>query len=135
VVVYSPLARGVLTGKYRENEPAEAGSRAARADKRLMQTEYRPESLTLAQRFKAHAERRGFTASRFATAWVLNNRLVAGVIAGPRTLEQWQDYVAAASIVLTADDEGFVDSLVAPGHASTHGYTDPLYPVTGRRAR
>jgi hypothetical protein len=36
---------------------------------------------------------------------------------------------------LTAADEALVDSLVAPGHASTPGYTDPVYPVTGRRPR
>jgi aryl-alcohol dehydrogenase-like predicted oxidoreductase len=70
-----------------------------------------------------------------AVAWVLNNRLVDGVIAGPRTLAQWQDYVAALAVRVDADDERFVDDLVRPGHASTHGYTDPQYPVTGRQPR
>ena len=134
VVSYSPLARGVLTGKYRPAEAPEPGSRAARADKRLMQTEFRPESLALSQQVVAHAERRGMTASQFATAWVLANRLVGGVIAGPRTLAQWNDYLAALPLHLSAEDEAFVDSLVPPGHASTHGYTDPIYPVTGRVA-
>jgi aryl-alcohol dehydrogenase-like predicted oxidoreductase len=133
VVSYSPLARGVLTGKYREGEAPEAGSRASRNDRRLMQTEWRPESLALAQRFKAHAQQRGVSPSQLATAWVLNNRLIAGVIGGPRTLAQWQDYLAALSVTVTAEDEALVDALVPPGHASTHGYTDPLYPVTGRQ--
>ena len=48
---------------------------------------------------------------------------------------QWEDYVAALALRLGAEDEAFIDSLVAPGHASTHGYTDPLYPVTGRVPR
>jgi aryl-alcohol dehydrogenase-like predicted oxidoreductase len=135
VVSYSPLARGVLTAKYRPDAAPEAGTRAARHDPRLMQTEWRPESLALAQRFKVHAEQRGIPASQFAAAWVLNNRLVAGVIAGPRTLAQWTDYLGATAHALTADDEAFVDALVAPGHASTHGYTDPVYPVTGRVPR
>ncbi len=134
VVSYSPLARGVLTGKYAPGAAPAAGSRAARADARLMQTEYRPESLALAQRFKAHAEQRGMTASQFAAAWVLANRLVAGAVAGPRTLAQWSDYLDALRHRLTADDEAFVDGLVPPGHASTHGYTDPIYPVSGRIA-
>ena len=134
VVSYSPLARGVLTGKYKTSETPEPGSRAARADKRLMQTEFRPESLALSQQVRAHAERRGMTASQFATAWVLANRLVSGVIAGPRTLAQWSDYLGALALHLTAEDEAFVDALVAPGHASTHGYTDPIYPVRGRVA-
>ena len=66
---------------------------------------------------------------------MLNNRLVGGVIAGPRTLAQWNDYVAALALQLDVDDEAFVDGLVPAGHASTHGYTDPLYPVTGRVAK
>jgi aryl-alcohol dehydrogenase (NADP+) len=135
VVSYSPLARGVLTGKYQPGAAPDPGSRAARNDRRLMQTEWRPESVSLAQRFKDHAETRGLSASHFATAWVLNNRLVDGVIAGPRTLAQWTDYLGATTHVLTAADEAFIDGLVAPGHASTHGYTDPQYPVTGRVPR
>ena len=135
VVSYSPLARGVLSGKYAPGSAPPADSRAARNDKRLMQTEWRPESLALAQRFSAHAVARGITPSQLAVAWALHNRLISGVIAGPRTLAQWHDYVAALSVSLTPEDEALVDSLVAPGHASTHGYTDPAYPVTGRQPR
>ena len=134
VVAYSPLARGVLTGKYKPGAEPEAGSRAARGDKRIHQTEFRPESLELSQRFKAHAQARGLSATQFAIAWVLNNRQVNGVIGGPRTLDQWKDYIAALSLKLTADDESFVDQLVPPGYASTHGYNDPMYPLTGRTA-
>ncbi len=135
VVSYSPLARGVLTGKYQPAAAPAPGTRAARADRRLMQTEFRPESLALSQQVRAHAERRGATASQFATAWVLANRLVAGVIAGPRTLAQWGDYLGALPLQLDVDDEAFIDGLVPAGHASTHGYTDPIYPVTGRAAK
>ena len=131
-VTYSPLARGVLTGKYSPETQPPADSRAARADRRLMQTEWRPESIALAQAFRAHAQARGVSASQLAIAWVLNNRLVSGVIAGPRTLEQWRDYVAALSVQVTAEDERWVDERVPPGHASTFGYTDPQYPVSGR---
>ena len=134
VVVYSPLARGVLTGKYKPGAEPEAGSRAARGDKRIHQTEFRPESLELAQRFKAHAEARGMSPTQFAIAWVLNNQQVNGVIGGPRTLDQWKDYIAALSLKLNAEDESFVDQLVPPGYASTHGYNDPMYPLTGRTA-
>lgn len=131
-VTYSPLARGVLTGKYRPGAQPPADSRAARADLRLMQTEWRPESLVLSQAFRAHAEARGVSAAQLAIAWVLNNRLVNGVIAGPRTLAQWRDYVAAQVVHVTADDERWIDEHVPPGHASTFGYTDPQYPVAGR---
>ena len=57
---------------------------------------------------------------------------VSSVIAGPRTLQQWQDYLPALVYRVTAEDEALVDSLVRPGHPSTPGYTDPAYPLNGR---
>ena len=101
----------------------------------MMETEWRPESLHIARAIALHAEARGTTASRFALAWVLNNRMVTGAIAGPRTEEQWEDYVAALSVQLTPEDEALIDRLVPPGHPSTPGYNDPAYPIEGRIAR
>ena len=134
VVPYSPLARGVLTGKYRPGEPPPAETRAGRGDKRMMQTEFRAESLAIAQKIQAHAERRGMTAGQFALNWVLNCGTVSSVLAGPRTLEQWQGgYLGALEHAFGAEDEALVDRLVAPGHPSTPGYSDPRYPPAGRR--
>jgi aryl-alcohol dehydrogenase (NADP+) len=135
VVPYSPLARGVLTGKYASMEQLPEGSRAARSDKRILQTELRPESLALARQISEHAEARGSSASHFALRWVLNNALVSSVIAGPRTFAQWEDYLKALDAPFTAEDEALVDRLVPAGHPSTPGYTDPQYPVTGRVPR
>lgn len=136
VVPYSPLARGVLTGKYTSVDQLPEGSRAARGDRRILQTELRPDSLGAALRIKAHAEARGGSTAHFAINWVLNNALVDAFIAGPRTMEQWQDYLAALDASsFSAEDEALVDSLVPPGHPSTPGFTDPAYPVTGRVSR
>lgn len=135
VVPYSPLARGVLSGKYSPDAPPPADTRAGRNDARMMQTEWRPESLRIAQKIKKHAEARGITPGQFAVAWVLNNRLVTAVIGGPRTEEQWDDYVRALDYQFTARDEALVDRLVPPGHPSTPGYNDPAYPLEGRVPR
>ena len=132
VVPYSPIARGVLSGKYLPGQQLPEGTRAARGDKRIQETELREESLQIAQVLKAHAEARGVTLAQFATAWVLANPAVSAVIAGPRTLAQWQDYAPALDLLWNAEDEALVDSLVAPGHPSTPGYTDPAYPLNGR---
>lgn len=134
VVPYSPLARGVLTGKYRPGEPPPAETRAGRGDKRIMQTEFRAESLQLAQTIKTHAERRGMSAGAFALNWVLNCAGVSSVLAGPRTLEQWQGYLGALDHTFTAEDEALVERLVPAGHPSTPGYSDPRYPPAGRRS-
>ena len=132
VVPYSPVARGVLTGKYQPGAAPSAETRAGRADKRMMETEFRAESLAIAQRLQAHAQARGVSLAHFATAWVLANRIVSSVIAGPRTLAQWLDYVPALDCVIDADDEALVDGLVSPGHPSTPGFNDPAYPLIGR---
>ena len=135
VYPYSPLARGVLTGKYRPDAPPEADTRAGRQNKRILETEYRPENLRIAQALADHARVRGISPGQFAFAWVLNNRLVTGAIAGPRTIQQWDDYIGALAYRFTAEDEALVDRLVAPGHPSTPGYNDPAYPLEGRISR
>ncbi|KJC33709.1 NADP-dependent oxidoreductase [Bradyrhizobium sp. LTSP885] len=135
IVPYSPLARGVLTGKYAPDAAPAADSRAGRNDKRMMQTEWRPESLKLAQEIKQHAEARGITAGQFAVSWVLNSSFVSAVIAGPRTEAQWDDYIRALDYTFTAEDEALIDRLVVAGHPSTPGFNDPAYPIEGRRAR
>jgi aryl-alcohol dehydrogenase-like predicted oxidoreductase len=135
VFAYSPLARGILTGKYRPDAPPDQGTRAGRQDKRILETEWRPESLHIAQTLAEHARSRGITPGQFAFAWVLNNKLVTGAIGGPRTMEQWDDYLGALDYRLTKEDEALVDRLVTPGHASTPGYNDPGYPLEGRVSR
>lgn len=132
VVAYSPLARGVLSGKYRADAAPPEGSRAARHDKRLMQTEFRAESLAAATQLAEHAGRKGRTPIAFALGWIWNNRLVHGVVGGPKTLAQWQSYLDAWGQPFDADDEALVERLVPSGHASTPHYTDPQYPIEGR---
>jgi aryl-alcohol dehydrogenase-like predicted oxidoreductase len=132
VTPYSPIARGVLTGKYRPGQPPAEGTRAGRGDKRIAETELREESLRIAQRLEAHASGKGIALAHFATAWVLAHRAVSAVIAGPRTLQQWQDYLPALDYTVTPEDEALVDSLVAPGHPSTPGFNDPAYPLSAR---
>ena len=132
VASYSPIARGVLTGKYLPGAAPDAGTRAGRADKRMVETEFRQESLQIAQTLAKHAQARGVTLAQFATAWVLANGILSSVIAGPRTLAQWQDYFPALDFQFDAEDEALVDSLVESGHPSTPGYTDPAYPLNGR---
>lgn len=133
VAPYSPIARGVLTGKYLPGAAPPEGTRAARGDRRIMQTEWREESLVIAEKLKAHAEERGVSLLQFAVAWLLSNHTVSSVIAGPKTAAQLADYFPALDHDWSDDDESIVDDLVTPGHASTPGYHDPQYPFSGRR--
>ncbi|RZI80587.1 MAG: aldo/keto reductase [Pseudomonas sp.] len=135
VVPFSPLARGVLSGKYAPGSEPDAGSRAGRQDKRIMEVEWRQESLTIARKIQAYCEGKGVGIVEFAIAWVLNNRLVSSAIVGPRTEAQWDTYAGALQVKITAEDEAFIDALVTPGHASTPGFNDVAHFVSGRLAR
>lgn len=135
VVSYSPLARGILTGKYKPGQPPPEHSRAARNDKRIQQAEWREASLEISQRLADHCEGKGVTPSQFAAAWVLANPTLTSVILGPRTLEQFEDNLGCLDVEITGQDEAFVDALVPPGEHSGKGFQDALYPITGRRRR
>jgi aryl-alcohol dehydrogenase-like predicted oxidoreductase len=86
----------------------------------------------MAERLVEHCRERGTTLTAFALNWLWANRLVTAAIAGPRTMEQWQAYLAAVDAPWAPEDEALVDGLVPAGHPSTPGYTDPRYPIEGR---
>ena len=135
IVPYSPLARGVLTGKYEPDAAARQGH--ARRPRRQAHDADRMAAGIAAARPGDQAACRGprHHAGQFAVAWVLNTPFVSAVIAGPRTEEQWDDYLKALDYRFTAEDEALIDRLVMPGHPSTPGFNDPAYPIEGRRAR
>jgi aryl-alcohol dehydrogenase-like predicted oxidoreductase len=132
VVIYSPLARGILTGKYRPGEPAPEGSRAARGDRRIQQTELREESYVVAQHLAPLAAARSCSIAQYALAWALANPIVTSAIVGPRTMTQLEDSLPALEVSLDAEDERAVDALVPPGWKTGRGFHDPNYPVRGR---
>lgn len=135
VTPHSVLARGVLTGKYKPDAEPPADSRGGRADKRFLELYYHREFLAAAQVIAEHARKRGMAPGDFAYLWMLNNRIVSSVLAGPRTVEQWEAALGALRHEFTQEDEALVDSLAPPGHPARPGFTDPRFPVEGRRAR
>jgi aryl-alcohol dehydrogenase-like predicted oxidoreductase len=137
VFPYSPNARGILSGKYAPGAAPPEGSRASLAGdhslkKRMMESEFRPENIRAADVIAAHARKRGIDPTAFAVAWVLANPTVTGTIAGPRTMDQWESYLAAFNMEWTAEDEAVVDALVPPGTTAVPQFSDPAYPVEGR---
>lgn len=133
VVAYSPLARGVLTGKYRTGTPE--GSRAALGDRRMMETEFRPATLKAAAAAADHAEATGRDPAALAVQWVLANAAVVSALAGPRTVAQMQSYLSAISCPFTENDEAVLSALCASGQTPGEGHADPRYPYRGRVPR
>ncbi len=102
-IVFSPLAQGVLTGKYRAGKPPPAGSRAA--DPRINQFIQRfltPQQLDQVQAFVALAGRLGQPPARVALAFCLARPEVASVIVGATTAQQLDENLAAAELRLDA---------------------------------
>lgn len=132
VVSYSPLARGILTGKYKPGAGYPEGSRASRNDARMQQAELRDSSIEISQKIAAYCEKKGCNPSQFALAWVLANPIMTSVIVGPRTMEHYDDNVGCLNVEITDEDEAFIDSLVPPGEHSGFGFQDTAYPISGR---
>ncbi len=137
VFSYSPNARGILSGKYAAGAAPPDGSRASLVGnslhKRMMESEFRPENIKVAEAVAAHAKKRDIDPTAFAVAWVLANPMVTGAIVGPRTMAQWENYLAAFNVDWTSEDEALVNSLVAPGTTAVPQFVDPAYPAEGRR--
>ncbi|WP_246702812.1 aldo/keto reductase [Starkeya sp. ORNL1] len=132
VAVYSPTARGILSGKYSLDAPPPADSRVAVGDRRILESAYRPEMVEAAARVAAYAASRGVEPTAFAIAWVLANRNITSAIVGPRTMEQWQSYRKAMEVDWTSEDEAAIDRIVPRGGSATPNAVDPKFPVLGR---
>lgn len=132
VVSYSPIARGVLTGKYQPGQEPPKDSRAGRGNARLAQTEYKDENFVVAEALKPIAAELGCTLAQLAVAWVMANPTITCPIIGPRTMAQLEDNLGASEVVITPEIEAQIDELVLPGTHPRVGSHDPVYPVTGR---
>ena len=104
-VVFSPLAHGVLTGKYTPGAEPPAGTRAAdQKQNPVMKGLYWTDDLlTKAQQFKALAEEMGLTAAQLALAWVLRRAEVTSAIMGATKVSQVEDNAAAADVTVPTD--------------------------------
>ena len=133
VASYSPLARGVLTGKYAQGKiPRE--SRLDRRDKRFLQAEWREATVELAENLRPLASRLGCTRSQLATRWAMANNNIHSVIIGPKTIAQMQEALDTLDISWDEEAEAFVDALIPPGCHSGKAFFDTHYsPVLGRR--
>jgi aryl-alcohol dehydrogenase-like predicted oxidoreductase len=101
-IVWSPMAQGVLTGKYLPGQPPPEGSRATDelSGKNFISRWLTDTTLTKVQELKPIAQEAGITMAQMAIAWVLQNKNVASAIVGATRPEQLDDNVKAANIVL-----------------------------------
>jgi aryl-alcohol dehydrogenase-like predicted oxidoreductase len=109
-IVWSPLAQGVLTGKYRPGEPTPADSRAQSRDmSRFIGQWLNRATLDAVARLEPIAQGAGLTMSQLALAWVLRQDNVTAAIVGASRPEQVHENAAAAGVRLTADTLQAID--------------------------
>jgi aryl-alcohol dehydrogenase-like predicted oxidoreductase len=115
-IVWSPIAQGVLTGKYLPGQAPPTGSRATDESggagfiKRLM----RDEVLTRVQQLKPIAEEAGLSMAQLAVAWVLQNPNVSAAIIGASRPEQVRDNVRAAGVRIDPELMKRIDDVLDP---------------------
>jgi aryl-alcohol dehydrogenase-like predicted oxidoreductase len=110
-IVWSPMAQGVLSGKYLPGQPPPAGSRATdeKSGANFIARYLDDATLTAVQRLRPVAEQAGLTMSQLAVAWVLQNANVSAAIVGASRPEQLADTVRAAGVRLGADVLAAID--------------------------
>ena len=115
-IVWSPIAQGVLTGKYRPGEPVPEGSRATddHGGAGFVQRLLRDEVLEAVQAMKPLVDAAGITMAQYAVAWVLRNPDVGAAIVGASRPEQLTENVVAAEITLDDDLVTAVDAVLEP---------------------
>lgn len=144
VICWSPLAGGWLTGKYRRDRQAPAGSRAVAAaamrGRSLDDDPDTPARYDVVERLAAVAGEAGLPLSHMALAFVDAHPAVTAAIIGPRTPEQLEDALAASDVRLSADTLDAIDAVVRPGtdvagvrHVSGNPYAARSRPELRRR--
>ncbi|MCX7011379.1 MAG: aldo/keto reductase [Candidatus Sumerlaeota bacterium] len=109
IIPYSPLAGGLLSGKYKRGTPPPADSRAARNPG--MAQRLSDAVLDVLEKLEARAKALGKTLSQYAIAWTLANPAVTSPIVGPRTFEQWLDNLGALGWEFPKEEVDFVNQL------------------------
>jgi aryl-alcohol dehydrogenase-like predicted oxidoreductase len=116
ILVWSPLASGFLSGKYRRGQPPPEGSRLTEW-KDTMKRIGEARSYDVVDLLETIGKRREATPAQVAIAWLLARKEVSSVILGARTVAQLDDNLKAAEVKLTSDDVKALDDASAPDWA------------------
>jgi aryl-alcohol dehydrogenase-like predicted oxidoreductase len=115
-VVWSPIAQGALTGKYRPGEQPPAGSRATddKGGSDMISRWLKDDVLERVQRLRPIAEEAGLSLAQLAVAWVLQNDNVSAAIIGASRPEQVTENARAAGVTLDAAAMAAIDEIIDP---------------------
>jgi aryl-alcohol dehydrogenase-like predicted oxidoreductase len=138
-IVWSPLAGGWLSGRYRVGADLPESHRATRIPQRYdMSLEVNQRKLAAVEELAVLAESNGMSLVELAIAFVLQHPAVTAAIIGPRTMEQLESQLGAADVALSDEVLDRIDEIVPPGtnlNPADAGYVPPAVASTWRRRR
>ncbi len=116
ILPWSPLAGGILAGRYDSKADFPAGSRAERSGA-MFRDRITEKGLEVAQKVGAMAQERGLTTAQLALLWCKDQPGITAPIVGPRTMAHLDDALGIADKTLDEADRALFDALVHPGNA------------------
>lgn len=119
ILPWSPLAGGILAGRYRAGEPPAEGSRAARMGTGAFTERMTEGALVAAEKVAALAAQHGLTTSQLALLWTKDQPGITAPIIGPRTMGHLEDALAVLEMTLSPELHAAMDAIVPPGGAVT----------------
>jgi aryl-alcohol dehydrogenase-like predicted oxidoreductase len=143
-IVYSPLAGGWLTGKYRRDRDPPVGSRMHRARTMVGRSSHRfdrdrpqvERRFDVVERLEAVADKAGLSLTHLSSSFTLAHPAVTSAIVGPRTMDQLEDLLGGADVRLDRDALDAIDEVVPPGvllDDADRGWDPPWMAASARR--
>ena len=117
IIPWSPLAMGMLAGRYTQTEQYPEGSRAHRWNNDVVRGRITERGLEVGQAVSQMAQERGLTASQLSLLWIKDQPGITAPIIGPRTLAHLEDALGILDKTLDEADRPLFDALVHPGNA------------------
>lgn len=124
LIPWSPIAGGLLSGKYNRSDPSPADARYSKPDNPIMERRVKEKDriFDVVEALQPIAEEKGCTLAQLVLAWCVQQPGVTSPIIGPRTMEQLEDNLGALNVSITDDDRARIDAIVPPG-----GMVAPFY--------
>jgi aryl-alcohol dehydrogenase-like predicted oxidoreductase len=128
ITVWSPLAGGMLTGKYRRDGQNPRDVRlSAQATDDWTKRHFKPAAFDVVEMLEVIAQEHGVEAVQIALAWILVNPAVSSVVLGARTVGQLEAQIKSLEVKLTVDDLARLDQVIPVGRAITPYYLDDQF--------
>ena len=128
IIPWSPLAGGLLTGKYQRGQEPPEGARFADASNPIYRARLNDRIYDVIEGLQTIAEAKGCSISQLSLAWVLAQPGVTSPIIGPRTMEQYEDNMKALDVEINDDDRKQINRVIRRGDSVAPFYEGDFGP-------